>query len=77
MIQELKSCKAAHTEFVSVYIPAEYELSKITNHLAEEAGTASNIKSTSTRKNVQGALEKMIQHLKLYPRTPPNGLAVF
>jgi len=77
LIQELKSCKAAHTEFVSVYIPAEYELSKITNHLAEEAGTASNIKSTSTRKNVQASLEKMIQHLRLYPRTPPNGLAVF
>src|SRR3989338_3878996 len=77
LINELKSYKAAHTEFVSVYIPAGYELVKIIQHLAEEQGTASNIKSSSTRKNVQSALEKMIQHLRLFSRTPPNGLAVF
>ena len=77
MINELKSHKAPHTEFVTVYIPQGYELVKITQHLAEEQGTASNIKSASTRKNVQGALEKMIQHLRGYPKTPPNGLAVF
>ena len=77
MVRELQSHKALHTEFVSVYIPAGYELTKITQHLAEEQGTASNIKSASTRKNVQAALEKMIQHLRLYPKTPPNGLAAF
>ena len=77
LIKDLKSHKAAHTEFVSVYIPAGYELSKIINHLAEEQGTASNIKSAATRKNVQTALEKMIQHLRGYARTPTHGLAVF
>lgn len=77
MVRELASHRAQHTEFVSVYIPKDYELTKITQHLAEEQGTASNIKSTSTRKNVQMALEKMIQHLRLYNRTPLNGLAVF
>ena len=77
LIKDLKSQKALHTEFVSVYIPAGYEITKITQHLAEEQGTASNIKSAATRKNVQGALEKMIQHLRTFPRTPPNGLAVF
>lgn len=76
-INELKSHKAPHTEFVSVYIPQGYEIFKIIQHLAEEQGTASNIKSAVTRKNVQGALEKMIQHLRGYPKTPPNGLAVF
>lgn len=77
LLKDLRSQKALHTEFVTVYIPAGYELTKITNHLAEEQGTASNIKSAATRKNVQGALEKMIQHLKGFPKTPPNGLAVF
>ncbi|HIH11648.1 TPA: peptide chain release factor 1 [Candidatus Woesearchaeota archaeon] len=77
LVRELRSYRAPHTEFVSVYIPAEYELTKITNHLAEEQGTASNIKSTSTRKNVQSALEKMIQHLRLFKKTPENGLVVF
>ena len=77
LIRELKSFKAPHTEFVSVYIPAGYEMSKIINHLAEEQGTASNIKSSSTRKNVQSALERMIQHLRNFKRTPENGLAIF
>ncbi len=76
-VKELSALRANHTEFVTVCIPAGYELSKITNHLAEEQGTASNIKSTGTRKNVQAALERMIQHLKLYAQTPPNGLALF
>lgn len=76
-IKELKSHKAPHTEFVSVYVPQGYEMSKIINHLAEEQGTASNIKSASTRKNVQAALEKMIQHLRNFSKTPPNGLAIF
>ena len=77
LIKELKSYKAPHTEFVSVYIPQGYELFKIIQHLAEEQGTASNIKSSSTRKNVQDALEKMAQHLRGFQKTPPNGLAVF
>lgn len=76
-IKELESHKAAHTEFVTVYIPAGYDLNKITTHLAQEQGTAANIKSAATRKNVIDALERMIQHLKLFPQTPPNGLAVF
>lgn len=76
-VKELRSCRAAHTEFVSVYVPAEYDLIKIIQHLAEEQGTASNIKSAATRKNVQAALEKMIQHLRTVGKTPKNGLAVF
>jgi len=77
IVKELNSQKALHTEFVSVYIPSGYEISKIINHLAEEQGTASNIKSAVTRKNVQGALEKLIQLLKNFPKTPPHGLAIF
>ncbi|HLC89015.1 MAG TPA: peptide chain release factor aRF-1 [Candidatus Nanoarchaeia archaeon] len=77
LIKELHSHKAPHTEFVTVYVPAGYDLIKIIQHLAEEQGTASNIKSASTRKNVQAALERMIQHLRTIGRTPENGLAVF
>ena len=76
-IKELEKYKGRHTELVSVYIPQDYDMNKIINHLAQEQGTASNIKSASTRKNVTDALERMIQHLKLFKRTPPNGLAVF
>lgn len=76
-IKELEKYRAPHTEFVSVYIPAGYELDKIINHLKQEQGTATNIKSAATKKNVIDALERMIQRLKLYKRTPANGLAVF
>lgn len=76
-VEELAAKRGRGTELVSVYIPATYELSKIINKLAEEQGTASNIKSSGTRKNVVSALEKIIQHLKLFKRTPENGLVVF
>ncbi len=77
LLKELKEARALHTEFVTVYIPAGYNLDKIIGHLDEEKGTASNIKSSSTRKNVQSSLEKMIVFLKTLPKTPENGLAVF
>ncbi len=76
-VTELEGYRGRHTELVTVYVPQGYEMTKITNHLAEEQGTASNIKSSSTRKNVTDALERMIQHLRLYTRTPDNGLAAF
>jgi len=76
-IKELEQHRGRHTELVTVYIPKNYDIIKIINHLDQEKGTATNIKSTATRKNVIDALEKMTQHLRLYKRTPENGLAVF
>lgn len=76
-LKELETYRGRHTELVTVYVPAGYDINKITTHLAQEQGTAVNIKSTATRKNVIDALEKMLQHLKLFPKTPENGLALF
>jgi peptide chain release factor subunit 1 len=76
-IQHIEGYRGRHTELVSVYIPSGYDINKITTHLSQEQGTASNIKSKTTQQNVIGALERMLQHLKLYNQTPPNGLAVF
>ena len=76
-VKELEIYRGRHTELVTVYIPAEYEMNKIINHLLQEQGTAENIKSSATRNNVISALERMIQHLRLFKRTPPNGMAVF
>lgn len=77
LIRELKSIRGRHTELVSVYVPAGYSLSEITNQLSNEKSTASNIKSKATRKNVLDALEKIIGHLRLFKHTPENGLVVF
>ena len=76
-VKELEKFRGRHTELVSVYIPQGYDINKINNHLSQEKGTAANIKSASTRKNVVDALERMLQHLKLFKVTPPHGLAVF
>ena len=76
-IKELEVIKGRHTELVSVYVPSGYELIKIIQHLQQEQGTAENIKDKTTRNNVIDSLERMIRHLRLFKRTPENGLAVF
>ncbi|MBR9676359.1 peptide chain release factor 1 [Candidatus Woesearchaeota archaeon] len=76
-IKELENFKGRHTELVSVYVPSGYDMNKIISHLSDEQGTATNIKSKHTKDNVIAALEKMIQHLRLYDRTPPHGVVVF
>ncbi|AFK23043.1 peptide chain release factor aRF-1 [Pyrococcus sp. ST04] len=76
-IDELKKIRGRGTELISLYIPAGYDLSKVMQQLREEYSTAQNIKSKTTRKNVLGALERAMQHLKLYKKTPENGLALF
>lgn len=76
-LKELRDRRGRHTELVTVYVPAGYDLNSIINHLQQEQGTATNIKSKQTKTNVIDALERMIQHLKLVGRTPPNGLAAF
>ncbi len=73
----LSKIRGRHTELVTVYIPAGYEISKVVAQIKDEQGTATNIKSKGTRKNVLSALERVMQHLKLYKTTPPNGLIIF
>lgn len=77
LIREISGKRGRHTELVSVYVPAGFDLNNIISQLSSEQGTASNIKSKATRKNVTDALEKCLQHLRLYKRTPENGLALF
>ena len=76
-LAEVGGVRGRHTELVSVFVPAGYDLNKIIQHLGQEQGTASNIKDARTRKNVIDSLERMIRHLRLYKATPPNGLAVY
>jgi len=77
MIVELEKIRGRHTELVTVYIPAGFSLNKVVEQIRSEQSTAQNIKSKSVRKNVLSALERIMQHLKLYKQTPPNGLVIF
>lgn len=73
----LEQFRGRGTELITVYIPPKYQISEVTSKLKEEFGQASNIKSATTKKNVQGALEKIMQHLKIYKQPPDNGMAIF
>lgn len=65
------------TELISLYVPPGRQVSEVVNMLRQEYGTASNIKSTTTRKNVQDAIVKVQQRLKLFKQIPENGLVIF
>ena len=77
LIAELRDIKGSGTELISIYIPDGYPLHEVTNKLNNEYSQAGNIKSKSTRKNVQGAIEKIINYLKIFKSTPKNGIAIF
>lgn len=76
-LKRLASIRGSGTELVSIYVPPGTQISDVTGKLRDEAGQASNIKSKKTRDNVTGAIEKIVQYLKLYKAPPKNGLAVF
>jgi len=65
------------TELVSLYVPPGKQISDVMSMLRDEYGTASNIKSTTTRKNVMDAIVRVQQRLKLFKEAPENGLVIF
>jgi peptide chain release factor subunit 1 len=65
------------TELISLYVPPGKQISDVMNTLRDEYGTASNIKSTTTRKNVMDAIVKVQQRLKLFKEPPDKGLIIF
>ncbi|MGC8651658.1 MAG: peptide chain release factor aRF-1 [Candidatus Micrarchaeia archaeon] len=76
-LKRLSSIRGSGTELISVYIPPGFNISDEIGRLRDEYGQASNIKSKTTRLNVQGAIERIMQYLKLYKEPPKSGLAVF
>ncbi len=77
LIGELEKIRGRHTELVSVYVPAGYNINNVTSQLDAERSTAKNIKSKTTQKNVVESLERIARQLRLIGRTPKNGLVVF
>ena len=69
--------EGSHTELITMYVPPGKQISDAINMLRDEYGTASNIKSTATRKNVQEAIVKVQQRLKLFKDPGEKGIVVF
>ena len=76
-MEMLASKEGRGTELISLYVPPGRQIHEVMANLREEYGTASNIKSRTTRKNVQEAIEKVSQRLKLFKAPPKNGLVIF
>lgn len=62
---------------ISLIIPPRDQISRVAKMLADEFGTASNIKSRVNRLSVLGAITSVQQRLKLYNKVPTNGLVVY
>lgn len=72
----LEGKKGKGTELVSLYIPYEKNRDDIMSQMREEYSQAMNIKSARTRKNVQSALEVIMQRLKMIKEVPENGIVL-
>ncbi len=77
LLEELGGYRGKHTELITSFIPAGASLTQTKKQLEDEKGTASNIKSSTTKKNVINALELAVRRLQEIGRTPENGLAIF
>lgn len=76
-LQTFTSKEGSHTELITLYLPPGKQISDAINLLRDEYGTASNIKSNVTRKNVLDAIIKVQQRLKLFKDPGEKGIVIF
>ena len=79
LLEELAGKKGYGTELISLYIPQGKQISDVQNYLKQEYGTATNIKSKTTQKNVQSSIVVIQQKLKTIPQSliDENSLVIF
>lgn len=77
LIKSLEAARGNGTSMISLIIPPKDQISRVSKMLADEFGTASNIKSRVNRLSVLGAITSVQQRLKLYNKVPPNGLVIY
>lgn len=77
LIRSLEAARGNGTSMISLIVPHKDDVCRYSKMLTEEYGTASNIKSRVNRLSVLGAITSTQQRLKLYNRTPPNGLILY
>ncbi|KAF2823622.1 peptide chain release factor eRF/aRF subunit 1 [Ophiobolus disseminans] len=77
LIKRLEAARGNGTSMISLIIPPKDQVSRAAKMLAEEFGTASNIKSRVNRLSVLSAITSTQQRLKLYSKVPTNGLVIY
>ncbi len=76
-LEEVRKLSGRGTELISLYIPPSRQISDVSAYLRSEYSQSSNIKSASTRKNVQGAISSILARLKNFKEPPERGLVFF
>lgn len=76
-LKTLSAIRGSGTELISIYVPVGFPIFEEINKLRNEHSQSGNIKSKTTRLNVQGAIERIISYLRVFKELPRNGLAVF
>ncbi|CAG2102403.1 unnamed protein product [Medioppia subpectinata] len=77
LIKSLESARGNGTSMISLIIPTNGQISRVSRMLVDESGTAANIKSRVNRLSVQSAIISVQHRLKLYSRVPANGLVIY
>merc|ERR1719335_1741179 len=77
LIKSLEAARGNGTSMISLILPPKDDVDRANKMLADEFGTASNIKSRVNRLSVLSAIKSTQERLKLYHRVPPNGLVVY
>lgn len=77
LIKGLTAARGHGTSMVSLIMPPKDQIARVGKMLADEFGTASNIKSRVNRQSVLSAITSTQQRLKLYPKVPENGLVIY
>jgi len=77
LIKSLQQARGNGTSMISLIIPPGDQVARVSKMLADEYGTASNIKSRVNRLSVLGAITSVQHRLKLYTKVPVNGLVVY
>ena len=76
-LKRLSEMRGSGTELITVYVPHDVPIDAQVGKLRDEYNQSGNIKSSSTRQNVQRAIDKIIQYLKTFKTIPDNGIAIF
>jgi len=77
LIKNLDQARGNGTSLVSLIIPPREQLSLYNKLITDEYGKAANIKSRVVRQSVQSAMTSVRERLRLYNRTPNNGLIIY
>lgn len=77
LLKSLESFRGNGTSMISLIIPSKGQISLVNKMLTDEYGTATNIKSRVNKLSVLSAITSTQQKLKLYKKTPDNGLVIY